>query len=134
MTAGVAAPAYAGIPVTHRDAACAVAFVTGHEDPDEARVRARLGCAGRVSRDARRVHGGPALEAIAARLIAAGRDPAEPAALIERGTLPDQRVLTGTLETIAAVATPRRRAPAIAVFGRSSRSASPAVEAAAREV
>ena len=33
MTAGVAAPAYAGIPVTHRDAASAVAFVTGHEDP-----------------------------------------------------------------------------------------------------
>ena len=35
MTAGVAAPAYAGIPVTHRDAASAVAFVTGHEDPEK---------------------------------------------------------------------------------------------------
>ncbi|HZC14345.1 MAG TPA: uroporphyrinogen-III C-methyltransferase, partial [Thermoleophilaceae bacterium] len=35
VTAGVAAPAYAGIPVTHRDAASAVAFVTGHEDPDK---------------------------------------------------------------------------------------------------
>ena len=33
ITAGVAAPAYAGIPVTHRDASSAVAFVTGHEDP-----------------------------------------------------------------------------------------------------
>ena len=33
VTAGVAAPAYAGIPVTHRDDASAVAFVTGHEDP-----------------------------------------------------------------------------------------------------
>src|SRR5438094_9416851 len=36
VTAGVAAPAYAGIPVTHRDAASAVAFVTGHEDPEKA--------------------------------------------------------------------------------------------------
>ena len=36
VTAGIAAPAYAGIPVTHRDAASAVAFVTGHEDPDKA--------------------------------------------------------------------------------------------------
>ena len=35
VTAGVAAPAYAGIPVTHRDLASAVAFVTGHEDPDK---------------------------------------------------------------------------------------------------
>src|SRR5207302_1564140 len=35
VTAGVAAPAYAGIPVTHRDAASAVAFVTGHEDPSK---------------------------------------------------------------------------------------------------
>jgi uroporphyrinogen III methyltransferase/synthase len=35
VTAGVAAPAYAGIPVTHRDTASAVAFVTGHEDPDK---------------------------------------------------------------------------------------------------
>ena len=35
VTAGAAAPAYAGIPVTHRDAASAVAFVTGHEDPDK---------------------------------------------------------------------------------------------------
>src|SRR5205085_1184309 len=35
VTAGVAAPAYAGIPVTHRDDASAVAFVTGHEDPSK---------------------------------------------------------------------------------------------------
>ena len=43
VTAGVAAPAYAGIPVTHRDAASAVAFVTGHEDPGQGRSRRSTG-------------------------------------------------------------------------------------------
>ena len=50
VTAGVAAPAYAGIPVTHRDAASAVAFVTGHE-PGEGRVGTRLGGAGAAFRE-----------------------------------------------------------------------------------
>ena len=57
VTAGVAAPAYAGIPVTHRDAASAVAFVTGHEDPEKAGDRARLGRARALPRHARLLHG-----------------------------------------------------------------------------
>ena len=59
VTAGVAAPAYAGIPVTHRDEASAVAFVTAHEDPAKDRERARLGRARRVPRHARLLHGRP---------------------------------------------------------------------------
>ncbi len=57
VTAGVAAPAYAGIPVTHRDAASAVAFVTGHEDPEKPESRARLGRARPLPRHARLLHG-----------------------------------------------------------------------------
>ena len=57
VTAGIAAPAYAGIPVTHRDDASAVAFVTGHEDPVEARVGDRLGAARPLPRHARDLHG-----------------------------------------------------------------------------
>ena len=58
------------------------------------------------------------LAAIADQLIAAGRDPAQPAAVIERGTFPRQRVVTATLESIAASAEEQHiRAPAIAVFG-----------------
>ena len=98
ITAGVAASAYAGIPVTHRDDASAVAFVTGHEDP------AKEDAAGAVDYDALASFPGTlvfymgvkALPRIAERLVAAGRDPAEPAAVIERGTLPGQRTVSAT--------------------------------------
>ena len=50
VTAGVAAPAYAGIPVTHRELASGVAFVTGHEDPRQARAGASTGPRSRASR------------------------------------------------------------------------------------
>ncbi|TMM05088.1 MAG: uroporphyrinogen-III C-methyltransferase [Actinobacteria bacterium] len=123
VTAGVAAPAYAGIPVTHRDAASAVAFVTGHEDPSKPEPA--------VDWEALAVFPGTLvvymgirrLDAITERLIEAGRSPREPAAVIERGTLPDQRVIEGTLETIAATAASEGvRAPAVAVFGQVSAS------------
>ena len=63
VTAGVAAPAYAGIPVTHRDAASAVAFVTGHEDPEKPEFGTRLGRPGSLPRDARLLHGDQAAAA-----------------------------------------------------------------------
>jgi uroporphyrinogen III methyltransferase/synthase len=118
VTAGVAAPAYAGIPATHREAASAVAFVTGHEDPlkpDSALDWSALaGFPGTLVL----YMGVSRLAAIAERLAAGGRDPGEPAAAIERGTLPDQRVVTGTLGTIAAAAEAAAiRAPAIVVLG-----------------
>ena len=59
VTAGVAAPAYAGIPVTHRDVASGVAFVTGHEDPAKPGVGDRLAGARALPRHARLLHGRP---------------------------------------------------------------------------
>jgi uroporphyrinogen III methyltransferase / synthase len=104
VTAGVAAPAYAGIPVTHRDDASAVAFVTGHEDPDKEDSALDYEALARFPGTLVFYMGVKALPRIAERLIAAGRDPSEPAAVIERGTLPGQRTVTGTLEGIAAAA------------------------------
>ena len=118
VTAGVAAPAYAGIPVTHREAASAVAFITGHEDP--AKPESSLAWSALASFPGTLVvyMGVRQLGAIAERLLASGRASDEPAAVIERGTLSDQRVVTGTLETIAARAAAEAvRAPAIAVLG-----------------
>ena len=103
VTAGVAATAYAGIPVTHRDDASAVAFVTGHEDPEKAEIGARLGGARRASpAPSSSTWASSAWRENAAALIAGGRDADEPAAAIERGTWPGQRTVVATLGTIAA--------------------------------
>jgi len=118
VTAGVAATAYAGIPVTHRDDASAVAFVTGHEDPekDESALDwdALAGFPGTLVF----YMGVKRLGENAAALIAGGRDPEEPAAAIERGTWPGQRTVVATLETIAdAVERESVKAPALIVVG-----------------
>jgi uroporphyrinogen III methyltransferase/synthase len=119
ITAGVAAPAYAGIPVTHRDDASAVAFVTGHLDPEKS---------GAESIDYEGLAGFPgtlvfymgvrALPEIAEGMIAAGRDAGEPAAVIERGTLPGQRTVAAPLgELVAAVEDAEIKPPAITIVG-----------------
>jgi uroporphyrinogen III methyltransferase / synthase len=118
VTAGVAAAAYAGIPVTHRDAASAVAFVTGHEDPTKPESALDWPALASFPGTLVVYMGVRQLAAITERLIAAGRAATEPAALVQRGTFPDQRAVTGTLSTIAAVAASEHiKAPAIAIFG-----------------
>ncbi|MGN6816485.1 MAG: uroporphyrinogen-III C-methyltransferase, partial [Solirubrobacterales bacterium] len=118
ITAGVAATAYAGIPVTHRDDASAVAFVTGHEDP--AKGESALGWKALAAFPGTLVFymGVKRLAENAAALIEAGRDADEPAAAIERGTWPRQRTIVATLGTIAeAVEREEIAAPALIVVG-----------------
>ena len=118
VTAGVAAPAYAGIPVTHREDASAVAFVAGHEDPSKdgssidwdalARFRGTLVLYMSVKR----------LPDVAARLIAGGRSADEPAAAVERGTTPAQRTVSATLADLPdAVAAAGIAPPAVMLIG-----------------
>jgi uroporphyrinogen III methyltransferase/synthase len=117
-TAGVAATAYAGIPVTHRDDASAVAFVTGHEDPEKAETALDWDALAAFPGTLVFYMGVKRLGENAAALIAAGRDPEQPAAAVERGTWPGQRTVSGTLGTIAA--TVEREgigAPALIVIG-----------------
>jgi len=118
VTAGVAASAYAGIPVTHRDDASAVAFVTGHEDPEKPETaldwEALAGFPGTLVfyMGVKRLGGN------AAALIAAGRDADEPAAAVERGTMEGQRTVVATLGTLAdAVEREGIGAPALIVVG-----------------
>ena len=118
VTAGVAAPAYAGIPVTHRDAASAVAFVTGHEDPGKADTALDWDALARFPGTLVFYMGIRNLPLIADRLTAAGRSTAEPVAVVERGTHPGQRTIVDTLEGIAArVEAEEVRPPAITLVG-----------------
>ncbi len=118
VTSGVAAPAYAGIPVTHRDLASAVAFVTGHEDPSKDESALDWEALARFPGTLVLYMGVKNLARIAEQLVAAGRPADQPAAVIERGTLPGQRLAAGTLADIAAqVEGAGLRAPAITVIG-----------------
>jgi uroporphyrinogen III methyltransferase/synthase len=118
VTAGVAASAYAGIPPTHRDLASAVAFVTAHEDP--AKPQSAIDWAALAAFPGTLVFymGVKQLERVAGKLIENGRDTDEPAAVVERGTFPGQRVVTAPLSQIAERARAESiRPPAITVVG-----------------
>jgi uroporphyrinogen III methyltransferase/synthase len=118
VTAGVAAPAYAGIPVTHRDHASAVAFVTGHEDPDKPDSAIDWAALARFPGTLVFYMGVRSLPRIAERLVAEGRPASEPVAVVERGTLPGQRTVLATLADIADRAAGEGiRAPAITLVG-----------------
>ena len=118
VTSGVAAPAYAGVPVTHRDLASAVAFITGHEDPEKAEPALDWEALARFPGTLVFYMGMKNLPVITDRLMDAGRDPGEAAAVVQRGTLPGQRSVGGTLADIAArVAEAGVRPPAITVVG-----------------
>ena len=117
VSSAVAVPAAAGIPLTHRGVASSFAVVTGHrqagEDDRVEWERLARGIDTLVI-----VMGLANLAAIARELIAHGRDPDTPAALIERGTTEAQRTVTATLATLAdAAAATRLEAPVLAVVG-----------------
>jgi uroporphyrinogen III methyltransferase / synthase len=118
VTAGVAAPAYAGIPVTHRDRASAVALITGHEDPDKPESAIDWPALAAFPGTLVFYMGIKQLSRIAEQLIAGGRSADEPAAVVERGTLPGQRTVGATLSTIAARAEDEGiRPPSITLVG-----------------
>jgi uroporphyrinogen III methyltransferase/synthase len=118
VTAGIAAPAYAGIPVTHRDDASAVAFVTGHEDPNKEDSGHDYEALARFPGTLVFYMGVKALPRIAEKLIEAGRDPSEPAAVVERGTLAGQRTVSASLDQIAATAADAQISPpSVTVIG-----------------
>ena len=118
VTSGVAAPAYAGIPVTHRNVSTSVAFVTGHEDPTKGRSDVDWKGIAHGADTLVLYMGVGRLKEISSELIDAGRDPETPVAVIRWGTLPEQRTVTGTLSNIAdKVAEAKLKPPAITVVG-----------------
>ena len=122
ITSAIAASAYAGIPVTHRDYASSVAFVTGHSAalrPDSNINWAQLATAV----DTLVVYMGVAhLRQIVERLIAHGRDPQTPISLVRVGTTPQQHVVQGTLtDIVQKVEAVQLKSPAVIVVGEVNR-------------
>jgi len=118
VTSGIAAPACAGIPVTHRGLSSAVALITGHEDPAKEETDIDWHALAAFPGTLVFYMGVGRLPRIAQALIAAGRNPDEPAAVVESGTLPGQRSVTATLATIAeAAAREGFRPPSVTVVG-----------------
>jgi uroporphyrin-III C-methyltransferase/precorrin-2 dehydrogenase/sirohydrochlorin ferrochelatase len=111
VTSAIAVPAAAGIPLTHRALARQFTVVTGHEELDWPALAATDGTLVLLM-------GATRVERIAKELIRAGRDPATPVAVIENGTLPNQRTTIGTLDTIGDRASViGMKAPAVVVVG-----------------
>src|SRR6185295_7073441 len=116
VTAGIGAAAYAGIPVTHREHASAVAFVTGHEDPTKPETALNWEALSKIGTLCFYM-GVKNLGRIAAEL-SRYISPKTPAAVIEWGTTPRQRTACGTLETIEQVVREMKiQAPAMTVVG-----------------
>ncbi len=118
VTAAIAAAEYSGISVTHREQASAVAFVTGHEDPEKNGPRLDFTALAQFPGTLVFYMGLHRLPHIAESLIAAGKGSETAAAVISQASLPTQRTVTGTLATIAAeVATAGLRPPSLIVVG-----------------
>jgi len=116
ITAAGGAAAYAGIPLTHRDYAQSCVFVTGHLKDGSVELPWDV-----LARERQTVivyMGVRSLPMLAERLIAHGLAPDMPAALVERATLPRQRVVTGTLTTLPGIAEREGvRPPALLIVG-----------------
>jgi uroporphyrinogen III methyltransferase/synthase len=118
VTAAVAAPAYAGIPLTHRDHASLVSFVTGHEAEGAGPANVPWAALARQGGTLVLYMSVLQLEANLRSLVAAGLAPETPAAAIRWGTTPRQRVLRGTAATLPQLAAAAKlRPPALVVIG-----------------
>jgi uroporphyrinogen III methyltransferase/synthase len=100
ISSAIAAPAYAGIPLTHRSHTVSVAFVTGHEDPTKGKSDLHWPTLAGIGTLVF-LMGVKNLPSIAENLIKNGKDPSTPAALVRWGTTSRQQTLTGTLHDIA---------------------------------
>jgi len=128
VTSAIAAPAYAGIPVTHRDAASSFAVITGHERDDSGEAGSRP--AGQAEQRRNWAHIAHAADTlvflmgvenigeIASRLMENGRSPDTPVALVRWGTWPAQETLVSTLANVVEDVRSRGfKAPAVTVVG-----------------
>jgi uroporphyrinogen III methyltransferase/synthase len=114
----VAAPNYAGIPLTHREHCSSFTVITGHEDPSKETTALDYELLARLPGTKVILMGVERIREIAEALVASGADPATPVGMVQWGTTGKQRSLEGTLSNIAQrVAETKFAAPAVTVIG-----------------
>jgi len=114
ITSAIGAPAYAGIPVTHRGTSTHFTVVTGHEDPAKGSADVDWEALAKAGGTLVILMGAGRVGDIAARLVAGGRPPETPVAAVRNGTRAEQQTVRATLATIADAGV---RAPAAIVVG-----------------
>ncbi|MGB8343031.1 MAG: uroporphyrinogen-III C-methyltransferase [Chthoniobacterales bacterium] len=118
VTSAIAAPAYAGIPVTHRGLTSHVTFFTGHEDPEKAEGSINFAALAQLGGTQVMLMGVERIAAIAQQMMAHGVRRDLPVALVRWGTTGRQETVRGTLGNIAQqVAAKNFSSPAVAIFG-----------------
>ena len=118
VTSAIAAPAYAGIPVTHRDHTSFVSFITGHEDPTKEDTSMQWDIYAKSNATLVFLMGVKNLENIVKNLVENGKPSDTPVALVRWGTTPQQQTVTGTLETIVErVREAKLKSPSIIIIG-----------------
>lgn len=117
ISSAIAAPAYAGIPLTHRDFVSSVMLITGHEKPDKKQSAHNWRAFVETGATLVFVMGMRNLASICASLLEAGMNPAMPAAVIYRGATPMQRTIVASLQDLPQAAAQLAN-PAIIVIGR----------------
>ncbi len=118
VSSAIAAPAYAGIPLTHRQLSSSFAVVTGHEDVRKDRPAVDWARLATAVDTLVVLMGASTLPSVVSELLAHGRPPQTPVALIRWGTMEDQQTLTGSLADIVAKAqTAGLEPPVVAIIG-----------------
>lgn len=101
ITSGFSAPVYSGIPITQRGLITQCVLITAHESPDKPETQVDWGKLARLKNTSLIIYmGASRIERICSNLIKCGMDPAMPVAVIENGTLPEQRTITGRIDNI----------------------------------
>lgn len=122
ITAGIAAPAYSGIPVTHRGMAAEVTFITGHEDPTKEEQDINWKAVAELSGTIVLFMGVKTLPEISRLLIQYGKPASTPVSVIRWGSTAEQKVVSGTLESISGeVEKAKLTPPALTVIGEVNR-------------
>ena len=118
LTSAIAVPAVAGIPVTHRGVAHEFTVISGHLPPDHPDSLVEWDAVARLRGTVVLLMAVQNLPLIAARLVKGGRPPTTPVAIVSEGTMPGERTLVSTLDTVSEdMAAADVRPPAIVVIG-----------------